>query len=53
MLRNRKALMAIFLNSAIISLLILSVYYHVADFPDLVAIVIKAKTPKEGKKAAT
>ena len=45
--RNRKAFAAIVLNSAMISLMILSVFWKIAAFPDLYGII-----ENDGKSAA-
>ena len=34
LVRNRKSLAAVIFNSTLISLLLLSVYYNVGEFPD-------------------
>jgi len=49
LVRNRKAFAAVIFNSLAISLMVLSVYWHIGEFPDL----FKYKPDEEGKKLAS
>jgi len=50
--RNRKAFAAIVFNSLIISLMIMSVFWKIGTFPDLLGMIGMPPTP-EGIAAAT
>lgn len=51
--RNRRALGGIIFNSFFIALIMLSIYWHVADFPDLVGIAATRGVAKAQSDYAT